>query len=186
MGQVITTVPSCLWGHTSQRYPELETQGFPGLHAIPSLEDLFLFRPDVIFPPLTPFTVVPLHPYIFMLTARKPCPLFLPLLSDLIYKEVYDWEECTKNGVIRGQPPPLGESSLGTRRTEKAVVWCPSHLILMYRDPSWDDTSDDGNGGNDVSSSSVQTVGDVEVMSAEVAHCLTQGADRCLLHDDER
>ncbi|KAG7262076.1 hypothetical protein CRUP_014000 [Coryphaenoides rupestris] len=28
---------------------------------------------------------------------------------DLIYKEVYDWEEWTKNGVIRGQPPPLAQ-----------------------------------------------------------------------------
>lgn len=27
----------------------------------------------------------------------------------LIYKEVSDWEEWTRNGVIRGQPPPLGE-----------------------------------------------------------------------------
>uniref|UniRef100_A0A8C2WQF3 Stress-activated protein kinase JNK n=1 Tax=Cyclopterus lumpus TaxID=8103 RepID=A0A8C2WQF3_CYCLU len=26
----------------------------------------------------------------------------------LIYKEVSDWEEWTRNGVIRGQPPPLG------------------------------------------------------------------------------
>lgn len=28
--------------------------------------------------------------------------------SELIYKEVMDLEERTKNGVIRGQPPPLG------------------------------------------------------------------------------
>lgn len=27
----------------------------------------------------------------------------------LIYKEVTEWEDWTKNGVIRGQPPPLGE-----------------------------------------------------------------------------
>ena len=92
---------------------------------------------------------------------------------DLIYKEVYDWEEYTKNGVIRGQPPPLGESSLGTQRTESAVVWCPSNLILVYWNPNWDDTLDDGNGWNDVSSSNDKTVHDVEVMSAEVAHYLT-------------
>lgn len=36
---------------------------------------------------------------------------FSPLLSlvGLIYKEVSEWEEWKKNGVIRGQPPPLGE-----------------------------------------------------------------------------
>lgn len=28
--------------------------------------------------------------------------------SELIYKEVMDLEERTKNGVIRGQPSPLG------------------------------------------------------------------------------
>uniref|UniRef100_A0A3P9JZ13 Stress-activated protein kinase JNK n=1 Tax=Oryzias latipes TaxID=8090 RepID=A0A3P9JZ13_ORYLA len=28
--------------------------------------------------------------------------------KDLIYKEVTEWEEWTKNGVIKGQPPPLG------------------------------------------------------------------------------
>ncbi|KAM4590882.1 mitogen-activated protein kinase 8 isoform 4-T4 [Odontesthes bonariensis] len=28
--------------------------------------------------------------------------------KELIYKEVSEWEEFTKNGVIRGQPPPLG------------------------------------------------------------------------------
>ncbi|XP_060943476.1 mitogen-activated protein kinase 8 isoform X3 [Limanda limanda] len=28
--------------------------------------------------------------------------------KDLIYKEVSDWDEWAKNGVIRGQPPPLG------------------------------------------------------------------------------
>lgn len=28
--------------------------------------------------------------------------------SELIYKEVMDLEERTKNGVIRGQPAPLG------------------------------------------------------------------------------
>ncbi|RXN25976.1 mitogen-activated kinase 8 isoform X1 [Labeo rohita] len=28
--------------------------------------------------------------------------------KELIYKEVLDWEERTKNGVIRGQPPSLG------------------------------------------------------------------------------
>uniref|UniRef100_A0A3Q3L875 Stress-activated protein kinase JNK n=2 Tax=Percomorphaceae TaxID=1489872 RepID=A0A3Q3L875_9TELE len=28
--------------------------------------------------------------------------------KELIYKEVSEWEDWTKNGVIRGQPPPLG------------------------------------------------------------------------------
>lgn len=40
------------------------------------------------------------------------CPTYAsPVLSfkGLIYKEVSEWEEWTKNGVIRGQPPPLGE-----------------------------------------------------------------------------
>lgn len=34
---------------------------------------------------------------------------FLLSFAELIYKEVSEWEEWTKNGVIRGQPPPLGE-----------------------------------------------------------------------------
>lgn len=34
------------------------------------------------------------------------------LFKVLIYKEVSEWEEWTKNGVIRGQPSPLGESLL--------------------------------------------------------------------------
>ncbi|KAG5280407.1 hypothetical protein AALO_G00088780 [Alosa alosa] len=29
--------------------------------------------------------------------------------KELIYKEVLDWEERTKNGVIRGQPPSLAQ-----------------------------------------------------------------------------
>lgn len=28
--------------------------------------------------------------------------------SELIFKEVLDWEERMKNGVIRGQPSPIG------------------------------------------------------------------------------
>lgn len=32
----------------------------------------------------------------------------LSSFSELIYKEVMDLEERTKNGVIRGQPSPLG------------------------------------------------------------------------------
>uniref|UniRef100_A0A8C6KLZ3 Stress-activated protein kinase JNK n=1 Tax=Nothobranchius furzeri TaxID=105023 RepID=A0A8C6KLZ3_NOTFU len=32
--------------------------------------------------------------------------------KELIYKEVSEWEERAKNGVIRGQPSPLGELSL--------------------------------------------------------------------------
>lgn len=28
--------------------------------------------------------------------------------SELIYKEVLDWEDRMKSSVIRGQPPPLG------------------------------------------------------------------------------
>ena len=35
------------------------------------------------------------------------CLLF-SAFSELIYKEVMDLEERTKNGVIRGQPAPLG------------------------------------------------------------------------------
>lgn len=33
---------------------------------------------------------------------------YFPSFSELIYKEVMDLEERTKNGVIRGQPAPLG------------------------------------------------------------------------------
>lgn len=29
-------------------------------------------------------------------------------IAELIYKEVLDWEERTKNGVIRGQPASIG------------------------------------------------------------------------------
>lgn len=32
----------------------------------------------------------------------------LCFLTELIYKEVLDWEERTKNGVIRGQPASIG------------------------------------------------------------------------------
>uniref|UniRef100_A0A4W4DW32 Stress-activated protein kinase JNK n=1 Tax=Electrophorus electricus TaxID=8005 RepID=A0A4W4DW32_ELEEL len=32
--------------------------------------------------------------------------------KELIYKEVLDWEERMKNGVIRGQPPPLGAAMI--------------------------------------------------------------------------
>lgn len=31
------------------------------------------------------------------------------LVAELIYKEVLDWEERTKNGVIRGQSASIGE-----------------------------------------------------------------------------
>lgn len=41
------------------------------------------------------------------LTVKLSLLLFWP--TGLIYKEVTEWEELTKNGVIRGQPSPLGE-----------------------------------------------------------------------------
>lgn len=34
---------------------------------------------------------------------ETPC-----LIAELIYKEVLDWEERTKNGVIKGQPASIG------------------------------------------------------------------------------
>lgn len=45
------------------------------------------------------------------LRTKLTVKLFLFFLwpSGLIYKEVTEWEELTKNGVIRGQPSPLGE-----------------------------------------------------------------------------
>lgn len=33
---------------------------------------------------------------------------FIAFVTELIYKEVLDWEERTKNGVIRGQPASIG------------------------------------------------------------------------------
>ncbi|XP_020665304.3 mitogen-activated protein kinase 8 isoform X1 [Pogona vitticeps] len=36
--------------------------------------------------------------------------------KELIYKEVMDLEERTKNGVIRGQPPPLGAAVISSSR----------------------------------------------------------------------
>lgn len=33
------------------------------------------------------------------------------LIAELIYKEVLDWEERTKNGVIRGQSASIGQWS---------------------------------------------------------------------------
>uniref|UniRef100_A0A8C6NK44 Stress-activated protein kinase JNK n=1 Tax=Nothobranchius furzeri TaxID=105023 RepID=A0A8C6NK44_NOTFU len=38
--------------------------------------------------------------------------------KELIYKEVSEWEERAKNGVIRGQPSPLGELSLAESEGE--------------------------------------------------------------------
>lgn len=37
------------------------------------------------------------------------CNDFAVFVAELIYKEVLDWEERTKNGVIRGQSASIGE-----------------------------------------------------------------------------
>lgn len=46
------------------------------------------------------FVVVELFGFLFF--------CFFYLISELIYKEVLDWEERSKNGVIRGQPASVG------------------------------------------------------------------------------
>uniref|UniRef100_A0A452QUS9 Stress-activated protein kinase JNK n=1 Tax=Ursus americanus TaxID=9643 RepID=A0A452QUS9_URSAM len=42
--------------------------------------------------------------------------------KELIYKEVMDLEERTKNGVIRGQPSPLGNTSRGSGRGRSRLI----------------------------------------------------------------
>ncbi|XP_030234196.1 mitogen-activated protein kinase 8 isoform X1 [Gadus morhua] len=61
--------------------------------------------------------------------------------KDLIYKEVYDWEECTKNGVIRGQPPPLGAAVIDSSPQPASSSSSANDVSSMSTDPS-DPSSD--------------------------------------------
>lgn len=49
-----------------------------------------------------------MHQWFLCLLCLMSHPCFL-LSAELIYKEVSEWEDWKKNGVIRGQPAPLGE-----------------------------------------------------------------------------
>uniref|UniRef100_A0A8C6TU07 Stress-activated protein kinase JNK n=1 Tax=Neogobius melanostomus TaxID=47308 RepID=A0A8C6TU07_9GOBI len=57
--------------------------------------------------------------------------------KELIYKEVYDWEEWNRNGVIRGQPSPLGMSSPASSSSSVNDV---SSMSTEPSDPSSDPT----------------------------------------------
>uniref|UniRef100_A0A665UUD1 Stress-activated protein kinase JNK n=1 Tax=Echeneis naucrates TaxID=173247 RepID=A0A665UUD1_ECHNA len=58
--------------------------------------------------------------------------------KELIYKEVSEWEEWTKNGVIRGQPPPLGDPPQPTSSSSSAND--VSSMSTEPTDPSSDPT----------------------------------------------
>lgn len=44
-----------------------------------------------------------------IVTLLASAELRMSPLAELIYKEVLDWEERTKNGVIRGQSASIGQ-----------------------------------------------------------------------------
>lgn len=44
------------------------------------------------------------------------------LIAELIYKEVLDWEERTKNGVIRGQSASIGQWSFTSCQLVKSTT----------------------------------------------------------------
>uniref|UniRef100_A0A8C5H1M9 Stress-activated protein kinase JNK n=1 Tax=Gouania willdenowi TaxID=441366 RepID=A0A8C5H1M9_GOUWI len=58
--------------------------------------------------------------------------------KELIYKEVSDWEEWTKNGVIRGQPPPLGESPTSSSSSSSSSANDVSSMSTEPTDPGSD------------------------------------------------
>uniref|UniRef100_A0A672FZD7 Stress-activated protein kinase JNK n=1 Tax=Salarias fasciatus TaxID=181472 RepID=A0A672FZD7_SALFA len=58
--------------------------------------------------------------------------------KELIYKEVSEWEEWTKNGVIRGQPAPLGDPPQPTSSSSSAND--VSSMSTEPTDPSSDPT----------------------------------------------
>lgn len=51
------------------------------------------------------------------------------LVAELIYKEVLDWEERTKNGVIRGQSASIGESSFFKFESPTCVHYTAPFLL---------------------------------------------------------
>ncbi|KAM4607017.1 mitogen-activated protein kinase 8 isoform 2-T2 [Polymixia lowei] len=61
--------------------------------------------------------------------------------NDLIYKEVCEWEEWTKNGVIRGQPPPLGAAVIDSSPQPASSSSSANDVSSMSTDPS-DQSSD--------------------------------------------
>lgn len=63
--------------------------------------------------------------------------------KDLIYKEVYEWEEWNKNGVIRGQPSPLGAAVIDSPpqpTSSSSSVNDVSSMSTEPTDPSSDPT----------------------------------------------
>ncbi|KAM3863268.1 mitogen-activated protein kinase 8 isoform 3-T3 [Diretmus argenteus] len=61
--------------------------------------------------------------------------------KDLIYKEVCEWEEWTKNGVIRGQPPPLGAAVIDSSPQPASSSSSANDVSSMSTEPS-DPSSD--------------------------------------------
>ncbi|KAM7385643.1 hypothetical protein PAMP_001717 [Pampus punctatissimus] len=62
--------------------------------------------------------------------------------KELIYKEVSEWEEWTKNGVIRGQPPPLGAAVIDSPpQPTSSSSSSANDVSSMSTDPT--DTSSD-------------------------------------------
>ncbi|TKS85570.1 Mitogen-activated protein kinase 8B [Collichthys lucidus] len=59
----------------------------------------------------------------------------------LIYKEVSEWEEWTKNGVIRGQPPPLGAAVIDSPPQPTSSSSSANDVSSMSTEPT-DPSSD--------------------------------------------
>uniref|UniRef100_A0A8C6KP37 Stress-activated protein kinase JNK n=1 Tax=Nothobranchius furzeri TaxID=105023 RepID=A0A8C6KP37_NOTFU len=57
--------------------------------------------------------------------------------KELIYKEVSEWEERAKNGVIRGQPSPLGELSLNQILKVNLLFLVCKELTLTLKKFMW-------------------------------------------------
>uniref|UniRef100_A0A8C7Q2S1 Stress-activated protein kinase JNK n=1 Tax=Oncorhynchus mykiss TaxID=8022 RepID=A0A8C7Q2S1_ONCMY len=57
--------------------------------------------------------------------------------KDLIWKEVYEWDEWTKqNGVIRGQPPPLGAAVIDSSPQPASSSSSANDVSSMSTEPS--------------------------------------------------
>ncbi|XP_071336831.1 mitogen-activated protein kinase 8 isoform X3 [Trachinotus anak] len=61
--------------------------------------------------------------------------------KELIYKEVSEWEEWTKNGVIRGQPPPLGAAVIDSPPQPTSSSSSANDVSSMSTEPT-DPSSD--------------------------------------------
>ncbi|XP_032397515.1 mitogen-activated protein kinase 8 isoform X3 [Etheostoma spectabile] len=59
----------------------------------------------------------------------------------LIYKEVSEWEEWTRNGVIRGQPPPLGAAVIESPPQPRSSSSSANDVSSMSTEPT-DPSSD--------------------------------------------